>query len=72
MVKPVCLNTWLQLVGEVTVNQMTTAELTMLNTLPELLQDCSFTIEGIGLTDDKPITKRYANSAKTTFSLFEV
>lgn len=71
MVNDVCLNTWPQLVGEVTVNQMTTAELTMLNTLPEPLQGCSFTIEGVGLTDNRPITKRYANAAKSSFSLYE-
>lgn len=61
--KPVYLNTSLQLVGEATVHQSLTAELTLLNPLPELLQDCSFTIEGVGLTDGKPITKKYVNIA---------
>lgn len=46
----------IKLVGEVTVNQPVTAEMTMLNPLPEPLKDCSFTIEGIGLTDGKPVT----------------
>lgn len=63
MMKPVYLNTSLQLVGEATVHQSLTAELTLLNPLPELLQDCSFTIEGVGLTDGKPITKKYVNIA---------
>lgn len=44
------------LVGEATVNQPVKAELSLLNSLPEPLQDCSFTIEGVGLTDGKPIT----------------
>ncbi|XP_068588655.1 protein-glutamine gamma-glutamyltransferase 2-like [Cebidichthys violaceus] len=47
-----------KLVGEATVNQFVTAELTMLSPLPEPLQDCSFTVEGVGLTDGKPITAR--------------
>ncbi|XP_031701206.1 protein-glutamine gamma-glutamyltransferase 2-like [Anarrhichthys ocellatus] len=47
-----------KLVGEATVNQFMTAELTMSNPLPEPLQDCSFTVEGVGLTDGKPITAR--------------
>uniref|UniRef100_A0A8C4ER17 Protein-glutamine gamma-glutamyltransferase 2 n=1 Tax=Dicentrarchus labrax TaxID=13489 RepID=A0A8C4ER17_DICLA len=46
----------LYLVGEATVNQSVTAEMSLLNPLPELLQDCSFTIEGVGLTDGKPVT----------------
>uniref|UniRef100_A0A7N6C264 Protein-glutamine gamma-glutamyltransferase 2 n=1 Tax=Anabas testudineus TaxID=64144 RepID=A0A7N6C264_ANATE len=41
---------------DATVNQPVTANLTLLNPLPEQLQDCSFTIEGVGLTDGKPIT----------------
>lgn len=65
MMKPVYLNTSLQLVGEATVNQSVTAELTLLNPLPEPLQDCSFTIEGVGLTDGKPITAKYVNSIHT-------
>ncbi|XP_075958287.1 protein-glutamine gamma-glutamyltransferase 2-like [Anarhichas minor] len=47
-----------KLVGEATVNQLMTAELTMSNPLPEPLQHCSFTVEGVGLTDGKPITAR--------------
>ncbi|XP_054465555.1 protein-glutamine gamma-glutamyltransferase 2-like [Anoplopoma fimbria] len=50
--------TEVKLVGEATLNQFVTAELTMLNPLPEPLQDCSFTVEGVGLTDGKPITAR--------------
>lgn len=50
----------LQLLGETKVNQLLTAELTLLNPLPELLQDCSFAIEGVGLTDGKPVTHKYA------------
>lgn len=48
----------IKLVGEAIVNQAVTAELTLLNPLPEPLQDCSFTIEGVGLTEGKPITER--------------
>ncbi|XP_037629374.1 protein-glutamine gamma-glutamyltransferase 2-like [Sebastes umbrosus] len=48
----------IKLVGEATVNQPVWAELTLLNPLPESLQDCSFTVEGAGLTDGKPITAR--------------
>uniref|UniRef100_A0A7N6AUD5 Protein-glutamine gamma-glutamyltransferase 2 n=1 Tax=Anabas testudineus TaxID=64144 RepID=A0A7N6AUD5_ANATE len=46
----------IKLMGDATVNQPVTANLTLLNPLPEQLQDCSFTIEGVGLTDGKPIT----------------
>ncbi|KAK2851193.1 hypothetical protein Q5P01_007469 [Channa striata] len=46
----------IKLMGQATVHQPVTAELTLLNPLPEPLQDCSFTIEGIGLTEGKPIT----------------
>uniref|UniRef100_A0AAQ5ZY56 Protein-glutamine gamma-glutamyltransferase 2 n=1 Tax=Amphiprion ocellaris TaxID=80972 RepID=A0AAQ5ZY56_AMPOC len=46
----------IKLLGEATLNQKVAAELTLLNPLPEPLQDCSFTIEGVGLTDSKPIT----------------
>lgn len=60
--KPVYLNTSLQLVGKAIVQQPLTAKLTLLNPLPELLQNCSFTIDGVGLTGSKPITKKYANS----------
>lgn len=45
----------IKLLGEATVNQPVTAELTLLNPLPEPLQDCSFAIEGVGLTNGKPI-----------------
>uniref|UniRef100_A0A671TW19 Protein-glutamine gamma-glutamyltransferase 2 n=1 Tax=Sparus aurata TaxID=8175 RepID=A0A671TW19_SPAAU len=45
------------LVGELKVKRSVTAQLTLLNTLPERLRDCSFTIEGVGLTDGKPITE---------------
>ena len=55
------VNTSLQLVEEIKVKQSVTAELTLLNTLPERLRDCSFTIEGVGLTEGKPITEKYIN-----------
>lgn len=55
------VNTSLQLVGELKVKRSVTAQLTLLNTLPERLRDCSFTIEGVGLTDGKPITEKYIN-----------
>uniref|UniRef100_A0A671TVI6 Protein-glutamine gamma-glutamyltransferase 2 n=1 Tax=Sparus aurata TaxID=8175 RepID=A0A671TVI6_SPAAU len=42
---------------ELKVKRSVTAQLTLLNTLPERLRDCSFTIEGVGLTDGKPITE---------------
>ncbi|XP_070765894.1 protein-glutamine gamma-glutamyltransferase 2-like [Enoplosus armatus] len=48
----------IKLAGEATVNQVVTAELTLLNSLPEKLQDCSFTVEGVSLTDGKPITAK--------------
>ncbi|XP_020493825.2 protein-glutamine gamma-glutamyltransferase 2 [Labrus bergylta] len=48
----------IKLVGDVKLNQSATAELSLLNPLPETLQDCSFTVEGVGLTDGKPITKK--------------
>uniref|UniRef100_A0A671TVY1 Protein-glutamine gamma-glutamyltransferase 2 n=1 Tax=Sparus aurata TaxID=8175 RepID=A0A671TVY1_SPAAU len=47
----------IELVGELKVKRSVTAQLTLLNTLPERLRDCSFTIEGVGLTDGKPITE---------------
>lgn len=50
----------LQLEGEARVEQLLTAELTLVNSLPELLKECSFTIEGVGLTDGKPITHKCA------------
>ncbi|XP_068996556.1 protein-glutamine gamma-glutamyltransferase 2-like [Embiotoca jacksoni] len=48
----------IKLEGEATVNQPVTVQLTLLNPLPEPLQDCSFTIEGNNLTDGKPITAK--------------
>ncbi|XP_056897764.1 protein-glutamine gamma-glutamyltransferase 2-like [Takifugu flavidus] len=48
----------IQLSGEAKVSQLLTAKLTLLNPLPELLQDCSFTIEGVDLTKGKPLTHR--------------
>ncbi|KAM8753708.1 protein-glutamine gamma-glutamyltransferase 2-like [Acanthopagrus schlegelii] len=48
----------IELVEEIKVKQSVTAELTLLNTLPERLRDCSFTIEGVGLTEGKPITEK--------------
>ncbi|CAL8259508.1 unnamed protein product [Gadus morhua 'NCC'] len=45
-----------KLTGEARVGQPLTAELCLLNPLPEALQDCSFTLEGVGLTQEKPIT----------------
>lgn len=51
----------LQLKGEATVNHSLTVELTLWNPLPEPLHECSFTIEGVGLTDGKPITSKYVN-----------
>ncbi|XP_034732031.1 protein-glutamine gamma-glutamyltransferase 2-like [Etheostoma cragini] len=48
----------IKLLGEAKVNQSVTAELTLWNPLPKTLQDCSFTVEGVGLTNGKPITAR--------------
>ncbi|XP_035016094.2 protein-glutamine gamma-glutamyltransferase 2 [Hippoglossus stenolepis] len=48
----------IKLVGEATVKQPMMAELTLLNPLPEPLKDCSFTVEGVGLTHGKPITEK--------------
>ncbi|KAM6924660.1 protein-glutamine gamma-glutamyltransferase 2-like [Xenentodon cancila] len=48
----------IKLEGEAAVNQPVTVELTMLNPLPEPLQDCSFTIEVTGIMDSKPITAK--------------
>uniref|UniRef100_A0A8C2WJF0 Protein-glutamine gamma-glutamyltransferase 2 n=1 Tax=Cyclopterus lumpus TaxID=8103 RepID=A0A8C2WJF0_CYCLU len=50
--------------------KLVTAELSMLNPLPEPVQDCSFTVEGVGLTDGKPITARYVSSIPTVMSGF--
>ena len=49
----------LQLTGEARVGQPLTAELCLLNPLPEALQGCSFTLEGVGLTQEKPIIIKY-------------
>ncbi|XP_029975192.1 protein-glutamine gamma-glutamyltransferase 2-like [Salarias fasciatus] len=46
----------ISLEGEAAVNQPVKVELSLLNPLPEPLQDCSFTVEGVGLTGGKPIT----------------
>ncbi|XP_043987857.1 protein-glutamine gamma-glutamyltransferase 2-like isoform X4 [Gambusia affinis] len=46
----------IKLVGEARVNQPVTVKLTLLNSLPEPLLNCSFAIDGIGLTGGKPIT----------------
>ncbi|XP_076028147.1 protein-glutamine gamma-glutamyltransferase 2-like [Genypterus blacodes] len=48
----------IMLVGAAVVHQPVTAELSLLNTLPQPLHDCSFTVEGVGLTDGKPIILR--------------
>lgn len=48
----------IKLLGEATVNQTVVAELSLLNPLPELLQDCSFTVEGPGLIGRKPVKAR--------------
>uniref|UniRef100_A0A8C4ZJB8 Protein-glutamine gamma-glutamyltransferase 2 n=1 Tax=Gadus morhua TaxID=8049 RepID=A0A8C4ZJB8_GADMO len=50
-----------KLTGEARVGQPLTAELCLLNPLPEALQDCSFTLEGVGLTQEKPITIKYVS-----------
>uniref|UniRef100_A0A672G0P0 Transglutaminase 2, C polypeptide A n=1 Tax=Salarias fasciatus TaxID=181472 RepID=A0A672G0P0_SALFA len=49
----------ISLEGEAAVNQPVKVELSLLNPLPEPLQDCSFTVEGVGLTGGKPITVKY-------------
>ncbi|XP_042348629.1 protein-glutamine gamma-glutamyltransferase 2-like [Plectropomus leopardus] len=60
----------IKLLEEATVNQSVKAELTLLNPLPEPLRDCSFTVEGVGLTDGKPITAKYVNFILTLMSGF--
>ncbi|KAK0151069.1 Protein-glutamine gamma-glutamyltransferase 2 [Merluccius polli] len=45
-----------KLIGEVRVGQPLTVDLCLLNPLPETLYDCSFTAEGVGLTQQEPIT----------------
>lgn len=52
--------TRLQLVGEARAKRLLTAELTMVNSLPEVLKECSFTLEGVGLTDGRALTHRWA------------
>uniref|UniRef100_A0A665UI55 Protein-glutamine gamma-glutamyltransferase 2 n=1 Tax=Echeneis naucrates TaxID=173247 RepID=A0A665UI55_ECHNA len=64
----------IKLVGEALVNQPVTAEMTLLNPLPEPLHNCSFTVEGVDLTNGKPITVKYVRSipkqeAKTSVEL---
>ncbi|XP_034551955.1 protein-glutamine gamma-glutamyltransferase 2-like isoform X1 [Notolabrus celidotus] len=51
-------DTQIKLVGDAQLNQPMTAELSLVNPLPETLKDCSFTVEGVGITDGKPITKK--------------
>ncbi|XP_049608683.1 protein-glutamine gamma-glutamyltransferase 2-like [Syngnathus scovelli] len=46
----------IKLLGEAKVRQPVSVRLTMVNPLPEALQDCSFTVAGAGLVDVKPIT----------------
>ncbi|XP_034021561.1 protein-glutamine gamma-glutamyltransferase 2-like [Thalassophryne amazonica] len=48
----------IRLLGEATIEQAVTAELTFTNPLPEPLQDCSFVLEGVHLTDGKPVTHK--------------
>lgn len=59
LIKSVCVTLSLQLVGEAFVNQPVTAEMTLLNPLPEPLHNCSFTVLGVGLTDGKPLKMQY-------------
>ncbi|XP_074537667.1 protein-glutamine gamma-glutamyltransferase 2-like [Halichoeres trimaculatus] len=47
----------IKLEGDAKPNQPMTAELSLLNPLPETLQDCSFTVEAVGINSGKPITK---------------
>eukprot|EP00064_Thunnus_orientalis_P020917 superscaffoldBa00006044_g21069 len=47
-----------KLVGEATIHKSMKAELSLLNPLPEPLQDCIFTMEGDGFTDWEPIILR--------------
>ncbi|XP_039459984.1 protein-glutamine gamma-glutamyltransferase 2-like isoform X2 [Oreochromis aureus] len=61
----------IELLGEANINQSVMTKLTLLNPLPEQLQDCSFTVEGVSLTDSKPITAKIGavgpkQEAKTT------
>lgn len=46
----------IKLLGEATVNKSITAELSMMNPLPEPLKDCCFNVEGVGLTQGKMLT----------------
>ncbi|XP_075882355.1 protein-glutamine gamma-glutamyltransferase 2-like [Nelusetta ayraudi] len=47
----------IKLLGEARVNQPMAVELSMLNTLPEKLQDCSFIVQGTGLIAEKIETR---------------
>ncbi|XP_029995453.1 protein-glutamine gamma-glutamyltransferase 2-like [Sphaeramia orbicularis] len=51
-------NVEVKLVGDIRVNEPVTAEVTMLNPLPEPLKDCSFSAEGPGLTGGEIIMKK--------------
>lgn len=46
--------------GEARAKGLLTAELTLVNSLPEVLKDCSFTLEGVGLTEGGALTHRWA------------
>ncbi|XP_061527413.1 protein-glutamine gamma-glutamyltransferase 2-like [Phycodurus eques] len=46
----------IKLIGEAKVKRPMSARPSMLNPLPETLQDCSFTVGGAGLVDGKPLT----------------
>ncbi|CAG03221.1 unnamed protein product, partial [Tetraodon nigroviridis] len=46
----------IKLVGEARAKGLLTAELTLVNSLPEVLKDCSFTLEGVGLTEGGALT----------------
>lgn len=46
----------IQFSGVVRVKSPVTVELSLLNPLPEQLSKCSFTVEGVGLTESQPIT----------------
>ncbi|KAJ3587142.1 hypothetical protein NHX12_013532 [Muraenolepis orangiensis] len=52
-----------KLVGEARVDQPLKIELCLRNPLPEALQDCCFTVEGVGLTQEKPVTVKLGTVA---------
>lgn len=52
----------LQILGEPKQNRKLAAEITLQNPLPELLQDCCFSIEGANLTGGQVISERFAKS----------